>query len=134
MAPVIAFPDVVALLVSYLTAGFADRSETATVHTQVPNPRPAKFVLVPRVGGPARNVVVDSPTIGVECWAATPGQAHDLAQLTRALIRALPGQSVSGVMFYSVAEFAGPQQLPDPDSNQARYIYTPSLTCRGASI
>jgi len=37
-------------------------------------------------------------------------------------------------MFYSVGELAGPTQLPDPDSNQDRYIYTPTLTCRGTTI
>lgn len=133
MQPVV-FADVEALLVDYLTTQFAARSETATVHTRVPNPRPSRFVLVPRVGGTTRNVVVDTPTIGVECWAATPGAAYELCSLTRALIGALPGQVLDGVMFYSIGEFAGPQQLPDPDSNQARYIYTPTLTCRGTSI
>jgi len=130
----ITFPDVEKLLVDYLTAAYAARSETATVHTIVPNPRPARFTLVPRVGGPARNLVVDEPTIGIECWAATPGAAHDLCQLTRALIRALPGQVLAGVAFYTVGELSGPQQLPDPDSNQARYIYTPTLTCRGTAL
>lgn len=134
MAQPIAFPDVEQLVVDYLTEQYAARSETAIVHTQTPNPRPQRFTLVPRVGGPARNVVVDQPTLAVECWAPTTGAAHDLCQLTRALIGALAGQTISGVMFYSVSEFAGPQQLPDPDSNQARYIYTPSLTCRGVPI
>lgn len=134
MAQAVAFPDVESLLVDYLTGAFAARSETASVHTQVPNPRPSRFVLVPRVGGPARNLVVDNPTIGVECWADSAGAAHDLCQLTRALLRALPGRTVGGVMVYSVAELAGPQQLPDPASQQARYIYTPTLTCRGTAI
>jgi len=134
MSQPVAFPDVEALLVEYLTTEFTARSETASVHTQAPDPRPDRFVLVPRAGGPSRNLVVDAPTIAVECWAATPGAAYDLCRLTRALIGALAGQVVGGVMFYAVGEFAGPQKLPDPDSNQARYIYTPTLTCRGTAI
>lgn len=134
MAQPVAFPDVEALVVDYLTDQYALRGETATAHTQVPNPRPSRFVLVPRVGGPARNIVVDQPTLGIECWAPTAGAAYELCRLTRALIGALAGQSIEGVMFYAVGEFAGPTQLPDPDSNQARYIYTPTLTCRGTTI
>jgi hypothetical protein len=133
MQPIL-FPDVEALLVDHLTARYAALGESASVHTAVPNPRPERFTLVPRLGGVARNVVVDTPTIGVECWAATEAQALALCQLTRAIIRAMPGTVVGGVMFYSVGELAGPTKLRDPASDQARYIYTPTLTCRGTAI
>ena len=134
MAQPVLFPDVEALLVDYLTSEFTGRGESATVHVTVPHPRPAAFVIVPRIGGQARNFVVDTPTIGVEAWAGTDQRALELCQLARAFIRALPGQTLAGTMFYSVGEFAGPTRLPDPLSQQSRYIYTPTLTCRGTAI
>lgn len=130
---VVIFPDVEDLLVTYLTAELAARSDPATVHTTVPNPRPDRFVLVPRVGGPKASLVVDNPTIGIECWAATAGQALGLCQLVRGLVHALPGRTVAGVPFYRTSEFAGPANLPDPASNQSRYILTVSLRVRGTA-
>ena len=134
MAEAIAFPDVEALLVTYLTAALAARGDTATVHVSVPTERPARFVLVPRVGGPRRNAFVDAATIAVECWAGTPGQAHDLCRLVRALLSAAAGTVVGGVPVYRVDEAAGPANLPDPLSQQARYILTVSVAVRGAAI
>lgn len=131
MRQVIVFPDVEGLLVSYLTQQLVWRADTASVHVSVPNPRPARFVLVPRIGGTEENLVTDAATIGVECWAATPQQAAKLAQLVRALIHALPGKVVEGVPFYRVQEFAGPANLPDPTSDQSRYVFTLSVTARG---
>lgn len=131
---VIVFPDVEDLLVTYLTAELAEREESATVHTQIPNPRPDRFVVVPRVGGTRRNLVVDSPTIGVECWAERPKPALDLCQLVRGLVLALPGRVVDGVPFYRVSEFGGPSNLPDTLSNQARYVFTVSVSCRGSAV
>jgi len=131
---VIAFPDVEDLLVVYLTEKLPAYGETATAHTEIPNPRRDRFVVVPRVGGPVRNLVVDEPTIGVECWAGTPVQAFALARLVRGLLRALPGQTVGGVPFYSYNEFTGPTNLPDPETTQARYVLTAALTVRGAAL
>lgn len=131
---VITFPDTEDLLVTYLATELPAHGDTATAHVQVPNPRPARFVLVPRVGGPARSFVVDEPTIGVECWASRPAQALALASLVRGLLQALPGQTVAGVPFYSYGEFTGPTNLPDPESTQARYILTVTFTVRGQAL
>lgn len=134
MGETIVFPDVEALLVDHLTERLAALGDAATVHVTVPNPRPSRFVLVPRVGGPARNLVVDSATIATECWAATPGQAHDLCQLVRGLIHATAGRTIGGITVYAVGEVAGPANFPDPLSSQPRYIFTASVQCRGAAI
>lgn len=134
MAEVIVYPDIEDILVGYLQAELTNRGDTAAVHVSVPNPRPDRFVLVPRVGGPRRNLVVDSPTIAVEAWAATPKQAHDLCQLVRGLLHAAAGSVIGGTPIYRVDEFAGPANLPDPASQQARYILTVSVSCRGAAI
>jgi hypothetical protein len=130
----VAFPDVEAIVIAYLTGEYAARSIAASAHSKVPNPRPALFTIVPRIGGARRNLVVDQPTLGVECWGPSNTAAFELCAVTRALIGAMEGRTIGGVMFYGFAELAGPTQLPDPDSNQARYVYTPSLTCRGTTI
>lgn len=135
MVEVIVFPDVEDLLVTYLGAELTARGDTATVHTRVPAPRPDRFVLVPRVGGTRRSLVVDSPTIGFECWAATDTAAEGLCSLVRGLVFALPRQPpVRGVQFYRVDEFGGPTNLPDPVSNQSRYVFTAAVSCRGTAL
>lgn len=130
----IAFPDVEDLLVIYLTEELAARGDTASVHVAAPDPRPTRFVLVPRVGGTRRNLVVDSASIAFECWADTPARASALCKLVRALVGALPGLTVEGVPFYLVEEFGGPVNLPDPESHQSRYTFTASVSCRGTAL
>jgi len=135
MAEAIAFPDVEDALQQYLTTELAARGDTATAHVRVPHPRPARFATVARVGGPRRSLIVDDATVAVECWATTPGQAHDLIQLVRALIHAAQATTLdSGVQVYRVQEFAGPAHLPDPVSDQARYTMTFSVQTRGTAI
>lgn len=131
---VIAFPDIEDLLQQYLTAALAARGDTATVHISVPTTRPDRFVLVPRVGGIRQNLVVDAATIGVECWASTPGQAFGLVRLVRALLGSAAGTVVGGVQVYRVTEAGGPANLPDPLSQHARYILTVEVAVRGAAI
>lgn len=133
MQPIL-FPDVEAVLVSYLSSELTARGDTASAHVNIPNPRPERFVVVPRIGGTRASHFVDQATIAVECWADRPALAHDLAQLVRALIHALPGKTVSGVTFYRTDEFAAPANLPDPESNQARYVLTVSVSTRGTAI
>lgn len=128
--PPILFPDEENALVVFLTGKLG----SATVHVKVPNPRPAKFVLVPRLGGTSRDVVVDTGNIGFECWATTDAEAKALAQLTRAHVNSLPGRIVAGVTFVKVEEFTGPQRLPDGVSNQSRYIFTSAVSFKGAAL
>lgn len=134
MSQPILFPDAEDLLVDHLTAEFAARGVTATAHTKVPNPRPTSFVLVPRVGGVRRNIVVDAPTIGFEVWGPTDKAASDLAQITRALVNGMAGHVIGGVQCYRVDELAGPANLPDGVSAQSRYVFTTTLSFRGKVI
>ncbi|MGV9364523.1 hypothetical protein [Amycolatopsis sp. NPDC003731] len=134
MSQPILFPDAEDLLVDYLTAEFAERAITATAHTKVPNPRPTKFVLVPRVGGVRRNIVVDAPTIGFEVWADRDKAASDLAQITRALVNGMAGRRIGGVQCYRVEELAGPTNFPDGVSAQSRYVFTTTLSFRGTVL
>lgn len=132
----ILFPDVEALLHNYLTTELALLGDSASVHTRVPETRPDRFVLVPRVGGIADfgNLVVDDATIGFECWGETPALAYDLVSKVRAIVRGLPGQVIEGTQFYKIQEFAGPANLPDATSRQPRYVYTVSISFRGTAL
>jgi hypothetical protein len=128
---VIVFPDTEDLLVTFLAARLRARGYDIPVTDAVPDQRPEAFVVVTRHGGTRRNIVVDQPTIGVECWHTADKPAHDLAQLVRALIHSLRGSGELGVAVYRVQEFAGPANLPDPVSAQPRYTFTVSIDVRG---
>ena len=128
---VVIFPDIEQLLVDYLNTELPNRGYEVSVHTQIPNPRPETFVTVPRVGGPARNRVVDMATISCDSWAIRPKQAHDLAQMVRGVINALPGKALDGYPIYRVTEFTGPGNLPDTQSQHARYTQAFSILVRG---
>lgn len=128
MTEVITFPDTEALVISYLNGLMVE-----PVHSEIPNPRPTSFVTVTRTGGPKRNIVTDGAQVTVDSWGATKAQAHDTAQEARALLNALPGQSVSGVAFYRVDELSGPADLPDPLSNTPRYSQSFVVALRGTA-
>lgn len=132
----ILFPDIEALLQAHLTTELVALGDTASVHTRVPETRPARFVLVPRVGGVAdmAKLVVDDATIGFECWAESPAKAYDLVSKVRAIVHGLPGQVIGGTPFYKVVEYAGPANLPDATSRQARFVYTVSISFRGTAL
>lgn len=124
------YADATALAIDYLAAQYDLRGVDASIGSQVPNPRPASFVLARRLGGPRGTAVSDRPQIAIECWAPSDEAAHDLAQLTRALLHNWP--STGDV--YRVDEFAGPAVLPDPTSNQPRYVFTVQVHVRGGGL
>lgn len=130
MRPTVVFPDATAVLVNHLRTELAARGNTAKVGTVVPDPR-GVFVYVRRLGGPRLNLVADNAQMTVECWAATAEAAHDLAQLCRAIVNATPGRVIDGVPVYRVDELAGPADLPDPLSDQPRYVFTTYVALRG---
>lgn len=130
----IVFPDAAAALITYLTGELAARGDTATVHRSVPMTRPARFLTVYRIGGVRQGVVVDVPRFAVDGWDETPEGAHDLLMLARALIGATEGRTIGGVQVYRVTEVGGPIDLPDPESEQARWSYQPELAVRGHAI
>jgi hypothetical protein len=120
-------PDVVAALIRHLSESMA-----VPVTSRVPNPRPSAFVTLRRIGGQEKTQVSDAPTVTVEAWADDDGAAHDIAQEARSLIReACDGADRHGSILYRYREFAGPGNLPDPDSRQSRYVFTVSLHARG---
>lgn len=86
------------------------------VATRVPNPRPVAHVRVRRIGGTGRNLVQETPMVLVECWAADSVAAFDLAGDCYAVVDAAlcgPGSRPSS-----------PVNLPDPETESARYQFT----------
>lgn len=124
MSEVIIFDDATAIVIDYLTDALTERSDDTPVLPRVPTDRPARFVVVRRTGGVARNRVVDDPQITVESWGNSDEDAHDRLQLCRGLLLARP---------YRVAEVSGPGNLPDPLSDQPRYSQTFLVAIRGAA-
>lgn len=122
----VTFPDTTAVVCTYLNGLLAQ-----PVLTRIPDPRPATFVRVLRTGGPRRNLVTDQAQVTVESWAASDEEAHDLAQLARAHLHELPGQTVNDALVFRVDEVSGPADLPDPISEQPRYSQTFTVALRG---
>jgi hypothetical protein len=127
----IVFSDAEELVVRHVADTLAERGQDVHVGTHVPHPRPTPFVLARRLGGPRRDMVTDLPEIGFECWAATAVEAHDLAQLCRAISFGMRGRAIGGVAVYRVDEIGGPAQLPDPISDEPRYVFTHQIAMRG---
>ena len=136
MAEVIVFPDCTALVIGYLRTELAARFPTATVGSRIPSPNPGDFVRIFRTGGVQQLLVTDQVQLTVEAYADQDGddeRAHDLAQIVRGLLHALPGTMQSGVPFYGVTELSGPQNLPDPVTNKPRFTQSLHVSVRGAA-
>jgi hypothetical protein len=125
-------PDAVAVVAGYLRAALAARGNSAPVGSRVPSPRPARFVRIERIGGPANTPVTDRPRLDVHCWGSDEGDAHDLMQLCRALLGAARGAYGGTVLARPVT--GGPQFLPDAETGAARYAFTLDITMRGHAL
>jgi len=137
---VIVFPDSETLVVRYLNNAFNTyggyTSPTLKAYTKVPKSRPNRFVKVLRVGGTNSSLVQDKPTLAIESWSTDAMEASAIAQLVRGLIHAIDTVTYESVtyQFYRPQEFAGPANLPDPDSAQERYTQTFSVGVRGFAL
>jgi hypothetical protein len=128
--PAVLYGDAEAMLATYLNAQL-----TEPVRLRVPKPRPASFVIVQRLGGTQEpSFVTEAATLTLEAWGRNDAEAHDLAQMARYWAHNLSGTRVGGVQVYRVQEFAGPARLPDPESDQSRYVLTLSISWRGAAL
>lgn len=126
----ILFPDAVQVVKAWLDT----KSLGADVVGVIPNPRPNKLVHVRRIGGQRRGLVIDMATVAIDSWAKTEIEAHSLALLVRAHVGAMGGQSVEDSVVYRVIEFAGPADIPDPDSDSPRTRQTFQVGLRGNAI
>lgn len=128
----IVFPDATAVVVTYLRAGLVEHGQPVPVVTRVPNPRPARFVRIERIGGMQLDVVTDRPRLDVHCWGADEGDAWDLTQIVRALLGDVRGWR--GATAYDVAEVGGPNLLPDSETSSPRYALAVEISLRGKSL
>lgn len=123
------FPDVAEAVATYL----ADVLEVDTTNV-IPNPRPETFVVVQRVGGVGREVVVDDALVVVDAWSLNDGEASDLAQLARAHLLAIQNEFVGDTLIYQVVDGSAPGRLPDPLSSHSRFTATYTVTVRGSAL
>lgn len=73
------------------------------------------IVLVTRTGGQQQNIVQDSHTVSVDCYAPTWAEAQAHASALTAAIRALQGARVGGVPCYQANINVLPYNNQDPD-------------------
>lgn len=88
------------------------------------------YVTVNRLGGTRSSIVSEDATIGIEAWATSWESALATCQAARFAVHGMPGQSFAGVGIVRVREFAGPARLPDPNSDNKRFVMTFSITAR----
>lgn len=103
--------DVTKTVVKWL---IADAGINALV--EVPNPRPSAFAVVSRSGGGVSKLIVDAPTITIDCWASTLIEANELADKVINSMFALP----YGVENVFSARVNSRYESLDPDSGTPR--------------
>lgn len=118
---------------SYLRTALTARAESYAQSVDVGTRKPTTFtppvVAVRRAGGLSDAITIDRPRLDVQVWHTDDAKAHDLAQLCRALLFAMPG--TGGVI--RVRDFLGPTPIPDPDTQSPRYLFTVELHMRGVA-
>lgn len=60
------------------------------VRASVPADRPRTLVVVTREGGGRDNALIDSPGVGIYCWAPTEAEAAELSDRAAAVVESLP--------------------------------------------
>lgn len=121
-----AYPDIVALLRTYLTPLMTP----VAVVGRVPSPRPAKLVQLRRVGGTQLRPVRDRPRVDIVCWDTTDPAAVALADTARRAVHALAGTTLLGPVVYRVDETLGPMSVDDPLTGTPRVMATYSIHVR----
>lgn len=144
-------PDAVLVVTMWLRAKLAEVAIAArpevvgvAVSESLPPARTsAKHIRVRRTGGVMANRVEDAPRIDFQVWHPVDRQQAALAALVRSLFLAAPGTVVpagavvpTATTIGRVAEFVGPNQLPDPVAGSTREIiqWTAEVRLRVAAI
>jgi hypothetical protein len=131
-APVLVFPDVVALVVPTLTTQLpALVGGPVHVGNRVPSPRPDRFVVLRRAGGSRITIVTEAATINVAAWAQSVPEADDIAQACRSVLHGMAGSLVDGVPIYKVDDLGAPAEEADPLSDQPMSQLSVSVHVRG---
>lgn len=110
-------------LVTYLTTALTP----ITVATKVPNPRPATFVRLSRVGGDERNLVQADVRVLVEGWGNTDTLAWDAAKNAAGELRRLDLSGDLPTITVMRVRLTEPVNYPDSLSGSPRYQFIASL-------
>lgn len=94
--------------------------------SQVPNPRPDRFITVERTGG-GYTLGRDNPYLAVQAWGASEADAYVLALRTRDAFATGLREEVPKVCS---VEIGGLYNFPDPDARQSRYQLDAYLVTR----
>lgn len=105
-------------IIRYLAECLPDVS----VSGDLPNPRPAKAVTLERTGGAEDRIVLDHPTIAIQCWGNTRAEAMFLADNVEECMRQLDDPEIPDVAK------SGKYNFPDEYGNP-RYQLVYDLTC-----
>ncbi|AKY02159.1 tail terminator [Streptomyces phage SF1] len=123
--PVVKFPDAVFVVVEYLRMALSG----PPVGSRVPDPMPAEFVRVQRIGG-LRGPITDRPRVDVQAWATTEDRAWSLCEDARAYVMAMAGKRGETTVSH-VSEVSGPMWLPDASTGRPKYAFAVEFTTRG---
>lgn len=103
--------------------------------TQVPDPRPVRFIRTLRTGGFRRDRITDVARITFECWNDKSTSAERDVQTVRDLFSRSRGDYLvtAGTRYkiHDVEEVAGPADYSDIASGSARYTITLEIHLRG---
>lgn len=119
---VLLIADALGAVVNHLTnvLGVPFSSETPTTVPEV-------YGRVQHLQGTRADLVLDTQPLHVRVWASTAYNAWITAQQAHAVICALEGVTVDGVLFLA-AEADLPAWFPDPDTSGPSYIFTAIVT------
>lgn len=127
--PVVVFPDAVMVVIDYLR----EKVPGTPTYSRVPDPRPAEFIRIERLGGLRRTIVTDRPRVDIHCWSDTEENAEALVATVRAYALSMAGRR-GATTVYDVAEVGGPQWMPDATSGQPRYAFAIEFCTRGTEL
>lgn len=133
MQPAAALPiDADLWWIVYLRGALVGRLESYAQNVKfdrkVPNPRPARFVVVRRDGGNVAGLF-DRPRVALDVWSDTEQNANDLAALLVALALEAPGTTSC----VKVRHLSGPNSVADP-SGQPRRLSLIEATHRVSTL
>ena len=134
MGDLIIARNVTAAAVAFLKAELTSRSYTAGVGTKKKAGGPDLFVKINRTGGTRRDKVTERTQFTIQVEATDEVVASNVADLCHSLMLYAEESTVGGVWVRKVEDVSGPQDFPDPDTDEPRYQFTVRWHTRGQSV
>lgn len=91
-----------------------------SVSDEIPDPRPAQFYVLSRIGGGLLNPAVDAPRMLIECWAENSTIAGDMGNAVVAELSNAKGKTFNGGKIVGCDDIQGPTDYNDPDIQDRR--------------